>query len=176
MADELVNVYSRFGKNKGTEKISLVHSNGHWHEAIHAYIFYKGKILIQQRASTKYLYKDMWDCSFAGHVDIGETPVDTTIRECKEELGIDISKNCIAFGGKYREYIKYPNAKNKEFIYVYFIEKDVKLKDITLQKEEVSNVKWIKIEDYLNKIKNRDKTFLIHKKIEYKLLKMIAKM
>ena len=49
-----------------------------------AYIVHKDKVLL--RKHDKY---DIW-CHVGGHVELDEDPVAATIRECKEEVGLDV--------------------------------------------------------------------------------------
>lgn len=54
----------------------------------HLFIEKDGKLLLNKRKNTKY-----WDGYYAlvgGHVDVGENPTQTAIREAYEELGIKI--------------------------------------------------------------------------------------
>lgn len=54
-----------------------------------------GKILLMRRFQTGYM-----DGNYslpAGHVDPGELPIETMIREAKEEIGLDIVANDIEF-------------------------------------------------------------------------------
>ena len=43
--------------------------------------------------------------------------------------------------------------RNHDFVDVYLARKDIKLEDITMQKEEVSDVKWVSKEDLEELIK-----------------------
>lgn len=58
--------------------------------AVYVIIKRNGKILLQRRQGT-----DAW-CGFlalpAGHIDVGENPIEAMIREIKEELGMNISE------------------------------------------------------------------------------------
>lgn len=73
-----------------------------------------------------------------GHVEDGETEQETAIREVFEEVGIKVS----LIDG-FRETINYnPRAGiNKDV--VYFVA-DSKLQAVKLQKEEVSDYKWLR--------------------------------
>lgn len=46
-----------------------------------------GKLLLGFRSSDKTYYPNTWDI-FGGHCERGETPPQTLIRECMEELGV----------------------------------------------------------------------------------------
>lgn len=47
------------------------------------------QVLLHQRANTGYM-DGMWDFAGSGHVDEGETAKQAAVRECKEEIGIEV--------------------------------------------------------------------------------------
>ena len=47
-----------------------------------------GELLLQQRSLNKDVQPGKWDTSVAGHIDIGETPVEAALREALEEVGV----------------------------------------------------------------------------------------
>jgi mutator protein MutT len=54
------------------------------------------EILLHRRKNTGY-YDGKWDFAASGHVDFGETATMAVVRECKEELGIDVQMRDLAF-------------------------------------------------------------------------------
>eukprot|EP00762_Andalucia_godoyi_P001208 ANDGO_02010.mRNA.1 tRNA (guanosine(18)-2'-O)-methyltransferase len=61
-----------------------------WHRVIHLAMFFKDRILLQQRALCKSRFPGEFDVSVAGHVSVEDTVLDAVVRECQEELGISI--------------------------------------------------------------------------------------
>ena len=57
------------------------------HEVVAALIVQANKILLGLRSPGRALYPAVWDM-FGGHVEPGENPLQTLIRELQEELGI----------------------------------------------------------------------------------------
>lgn len=86
-----------------------------------------------------------WDFP-KGHVEEGETEVQTAIREVKEETNIDVEVN-----EKYRYTTEYSPKEDVMKEVVYFLAKNIS-DDKEAQLEEVSEVKWIKFEDAIEKI------------------------
>ena len=78
----------------------------------------------------------------AGHVSAGESMIDGAIRETEEELGIKTKKEDFIF---VKEYIC---DRSWEIASIYLLKIDVDLKNFKLQKEEVSEVKWLNYEDF----------------------------
>ncbi len=57
------------------------------HSLVAGIIVYKDRILLGQRTPTRALYPNVWDV-FGGHIEPGERPEQTLIRELQEELAI----------------------------------------------------------------------------------------
>ncbi|MGT2756887.1 NUDIX domain-containing protein [Streptococcus ovuberis] len=54
----------------------------------------EGQILLHKRQNTGYM-DGYWDLAGTGHLDAGETAREAVIRECLEELGIDITPEAL---------------------------------------------------------------------------------
>ncbi len=74
-----------------------------------------------------------------GHVEAGETEVETAIREIKEETSIDV-----IIDPTFRETVSYSPKRDTQKIVVYFIGK-AKNYDFVPQEEEISEVRWVDI-------------------------------
>lgn len=119
------------GKNWGDEKYHLI---------IHVAIFDSdGRMLIQKRAAEKSAWANLWDISCGGSAIAGEDSRAAAEREVKEELGIDIDLHDIRphFVMNYE----------RGFDDFYTLIRDVDLNELTLQKEEVAEVKWATYEE-----------------------------
>lgn len=131
------------------------HNKGFWHKAVALFIINSNnQVLLQKRSANKKLWPNLWDISAGGHVLAGEFGFQAIIREIKEELGVDIDKNDITFiGSAISENIK-KDIINRHFNEYYIVNKDIDISKLTLQKEEVSDVKWFEKEDILKRIDN----------------------
>ena len=74
-----------------------------------------------------------------GHVEAGETEVETAAREIKEETGIDVM-----IDPTFRELVTYRPKKVTQKVVVYFIAK-AKNGELKPQENEISEVKWVEI-------------------------------
>ena len=135
------------------------------HVAIHVAFFNsKGEMLLQRRSLTKADDPGKWDFSSRGSILVSETPQDGAHRETLEELGIDYDFNNI----KPMFTKKYPNVFDDFFI----VNLDIDIKDITIQKEELSEVKWITKEEMEELINDN---YVIPHVEEYKILRKMLK-
>jgi len=122
------------------------HSDGLYHKSIHLWIINShGELLIQKRAMSKTAHSGLWDISCAGHVESGDTPTGTVIKETKEELGLDISVDDIKYCHTVLEKNIYNSGRyiDNEYIDIFLMMKDIEINDIFFDSEEVSAVKFI---------------------------------
>ncbi|MDE5884311.1 MAG: NUDIX domain-containing protein [Oscillospiraceae bacterium] len=74
-----------------------------------------------------------------GHVESGETEIETAIREIKEETAIDV-----LIDPTFRETVSYSPKRDTQKIVVYFIAR-AKNYNFTPQKDEISEVRWVDV-------------------------------
>ena len=75
----------------------------------------------------------------SGHTMSNEIARKGAIREIKEEIGLNIKENELK--------LIYKTEINKITYNLYYIQKEIDLSKLTLQKEEVENVYWYTIEE-----------------------------
>lgn len=80
-----------------------------------------------------------------GHMEKGETEVQTAIREIKEETNVDIKIN-----ENYRYELSYLQREDMTKTVVYFVAKEINNNEIKLQDIELQNYKWTKPKDVAN--------------------------
>ena len=104
----------------------------------------RGRLLIQQRAPQKTVYPYLWDVSVGGGVDAGETSRQGAEREFREELGYPLDLTGLR-----------PSVTvnfDRGFDDFYILVKDLDETALVLQKEEVSAVRWVTVEELLNMV------------------------
>lgn len=146
MADELIDILDKTGKLTGEVKLkSEAHRLGLYHASVHIWFYTKkGEVLLQKRAYNKDTYPDLWDVSVAGHIEAGETPENSAIREIKEEIGLLVSKTNLDFIGIYlSKKTPKPNLYDNEFHHIYLSQLEVPITSLLLQEEEVSDIALI---------------------------------
>ena len=81
----------------------------------------------------------------------------SALRELKEELGIEAKPEQLHYAGTFR--IKYEKEfhgklfRDNEVATVYVYEEPVEIDSLTLQKSEVSEVRWFDLDEVWNEIK-----------------------
>lgn len=169
MAKEMIDEYNYRGEKIGVVDKDIAHEKGLWHKSVHVWLLNdKNQILLQYRCAEKKLYPNTWDCSFAGHISAGESSIQAVQREGKEEIGIDVDLDKLNFILTNRECIKYEDINSNEFVDIYFLRQNFSLEDIKFQKEEVSDAKYVSLDEFFD-LMNNDK--LLPHKIEYMVLR-----
>lgn len=119
---------------------------GYYHVGADVWIINsENKILIQKRSSKKRLEPNKWAMT-GGSTKKGETTIETIERETLEELGVKLNKNELELITSYKT--------GTVWIYQYIIRQDIDLKDIIMQEDEVSEVKWVTYEKIENLFRN----------------------
>ena len=143
---ELVDKFDskRIPLNKQTERYEK--QKGEYNQSVHVWFLNsKNELLLQKRSETKRVYPGMWAIT-GGAVDSGELPIEALYREVNEELGITILPE--------ETELLLSLQRTYDFVDIYLVRKDIDIKNITMQPEEVSDVKWITINEYQSMEKN----------------------
>lgn len=138
---ELVDLYdeNRLPLNRTAERHAQ-RGPGEHRMVVHVCVFdSRGRLLIQRRTMEKTVWPGRWDVSVGGGVDAGETSRRAAEREFREELGCPLTLDgvrpsvTVNFAGGFDDF--------------YIIQRDLELSGLTLQKEEVSQVRWVTEEE-----------------------------
>lgn len=138
---EMVDLYdeNRLPLGKTAER-HAPKGKGEYRMVVHVCVFNsRGQLLIQKRTMEKQIWPGMWDVSVGGGVDAGETSRQGAEREFREELGYPLDLTgvrpsvTVNFDGGYDDF--------------YIVKKDLDETRFNLQKEEVSAVRWVSLEE-----------------------------
>lgn len=154
--EEYFEVLNEKGEYTGEiETREKCHKEGLWHKAVVVFIINsKNQILLQKRSGTKKLWPNMWDVTAGGHVLSGEMGFQALIREAKEELGIDLQKQDLTFIGSSISSNVKGDIVNNHFNEYYIANADIDETTLTLQAEEVADVKWMDKEEIIKRVKD----------------------
>lgn len=165
MENEMLKIFNESGKEIGTASRAEVHKKGHWHETFHCWfterIGGEDFIFLQIRSADKKDYPNLLDITAAGHILANENSLDG-LRELKEELGVELSMEELFSVGIIKDSLKSPNFNDNELCHVYLYNQHVPNEMYKLQKEEVSGIVSVRMDEFeklwLNKINEIDAT------------------
>ncbi|MBQ8831368.1 MAG: NUDIX domain-containing protein [Oscillospiraceae bacterium] len=125
-----------------TGRVDTHPKNGEYRLVIHLCIFKDDKMLIQKRSEACQKWAGLWDLTLSGCAIAGEKGRDAAMRELYEELGLELDLTgirpdlCVSFATGFDE--------------VFLIEQDVDISSLSLQSEEVCDVKWATLPEILS--------------------------
>lgn len=108
----------------------------------------KIEILLQKRQNTGFA-DGMWDLSCSGHVEEGESISRAAVRECREELGVQINEEDLRFFALVH---KNDAPCNLTYYNVYFTADKFIGEPKVMEREKCSELKWFSFDslpDYL---------------------------
>lgn len=119
--------------------------DGGLHLVVHVCVFDRqGRLLIQRRQTSKAAWSGKWDLSAGGCALAGETSRQAATRETREELGFDPALE----GVRPALTVNF----SRGFDDLYLIERDVDLRALRLQPEEVMDARWATREEVLRMV------------------------
>lgn len=117
---------------------------GDYHLVVRAWIMNsKGEILITRRAFNKIGFPGLWEVP-SGSATAGEQSLEATVREAKEEYGIDLSQENGTLFSTYR--------RGNSFYDNWLFRQDFELTDVVLQEGETIDARaatWNEIADMM---------------------------
>lgn len=143
---ELWDVYDQCMKKTNRTHVRGVDMpEGDYHMIVHVYpVNSKGEILIQKRADCVKTKPGIWAIT-GGSVIAGEDIFTGCLRELQEEVGITAVPEDVRLVSI--------TQKPGRFRSVWIVRSNVELSELTLQEEEVSEVKWATPETIMNMVK-----------------------
>lgn len=85
------------GKGLRPEAFTAEHLLGAAHVWLWRIVDGELQVMLQKRAATKRTWPGYYDISSAGHINLGETPIEAAVRETQEELGVALSPENMHF-------------------------------------------------------------------------------
>ena len=104
----------------------------------------KGEFLMQKRVPSK---GGDWGVT-GGHPKSGETPIEGMLTEIKEELGICVDSNLLKVFSE--------GCDGSDCYKMYYLNLDIDLKDIKIQEDELTEVKWFSMESLREMVKSKE--------------------
>lgn len=139
------------------------HREGIRHRTAHLWLLRKNtdgriQVLLQRRSPEKSSYPDCFDISSAGHIPAGVDYITSALRELKEELGVTaspeklipcgmrtITADEVFFGREFHD---------RQISKIFILWTDIEENGFTLQKEEVSEVRYMYLDECIEAVRN----------------------
>ena len=146
---------------------AAAHAEGIRHRTAHVWVIRehggRTEILLQKRSMQKESFPGLYDTSSAGHIPAGSEPLPSALRELWEELGIVAAEQQLRFAGiftiRYEKEFHGSLFRDNEVTWVYVYSEPVDIRGLTLQKEEVDEVRWFGLDEVWDEIKiSRDRS------------------
>ena len=145
------------------------HAEGIMHRTAHIWIIRemdgRVQVLLQKRSQNKDSFPGKFDTSSAGHIQAGDEPLESALRELKEELGISAAPEQLHFAGTFPiSFVKEFYGKvfrDEEVAFVYIYKEPVNTEELILQKEEVKTVQWFDLEEVFMECEKRRDVFCV---------------
>jgi isopentenyldiphosphate isomerase len=135
----------------GTASRLETHTRGLWHQTFQCWIFRlinnEKYWIVQRRHPSKEAFPNKLDKSSAGHLMAGERVADG-VREIEEELGLVVPFEKLVSCGTIKQEHSEPGWIDKEICHLFILRDDKELTEYTLQKEEVTGIFQVKIDDF----------------------------
>ncbi len=130
------------------------HREGIRHRTAHVWVIRNNgrgyDVLLQKRSMDKESFPGLYDTSSAGHIPAGCGPLESALRELKEELGISAAPGQLRYAGSFR--IRYEKEfhgrlfRDNEVTWVYVYKEPVDISALCLQASEVDEVQWFDLD------------------------------
>ncbi len=123
---------------------SELFKNNLWCRTTNIFVFNSaGEVLCHQRSKDKERFPGAWSTHFGGHVTKGESFKISALKELGEEIGLVVNPfQLIPWRTSKKEISR---IWIRDFLTVY----DGDLNDLVIQKEELDQIKWFKIDELL---------------------------
>ena len=105
-----------------------------------------GRLLIQRRSSKRRMMPNVWAIT-SGSAVAGENSITAARRELSEELGIQLPAEAFISLGRL--------VRRNSLCDVYLIKRDIAVTEMKLQKDEVSQVRWVTGEQLRGMVQER---------------------
>ena len=123
---QLLNIVDENDEIIGVETREAIHAQGLRHRETHVFfVTPQRELIFQHRAPNKDTYPDLLDATVGGHVEIGDSYLETAIKETREETGVMLEAsdliliNKIFKRGEDKLTGKINNVVNTRYAYIF---------------------------------------------------------
>lgn len=122
---EMLTVYDDDLNPIGERSRKEVHEKGLLHQTVRLYIVQGSDLWLQKRSDSKKLFPGRFDLASTGHMDPGEAPMESMLREVREEIGLDLKEDQVEQSCAIRFQFEHPDGQvDNEYANVFVHETD----------------------------------------------------
>lgn len=167
---EYFDIVDTYGNPTGeTVERTYAHAHAIRHRTAHIWVVQRlgerTEILLQKRSANKDSFPGKYDTSSAGHIDAGDEPLESALRELSEELGIKATDDMLTFVGTFNIHFEKEfhgsMFRDDEIAFVFMYDRPVEIGELHLQKEEVERVEWFDLEETYEACLQHDEKFCV---------------
>jgi 8-oxo-dGTP pyrophosphatase MutT (NUDIX family) len=131
------------------------------HAAAHVWVYRlqgeRIEVLCQKRAQDKRTFPGCFDASAAGHIDVGETPLQAAVRETEEEIGYRVDRQELRLWFVRHDQLDAGHGIiENEFRWVYGLELDDASASFSTTDGEVDSIVWLSLSEFTALVEGRD--------------------
>ncbi len=155
-SEERFDVCDELGRPTGeTVSRERAHREGIPHRTVHVWIARerggRWEVLLQKRSRDKDSFPGLWDTSSAGHIQAGDEPLPSALRELEEELGLRASAEDLRPIGRcriaYEKVFHGVRFRDHEIVWVYLCTAPVDAAALRPQPEEIEALDWFGLKE-----------------------------
>lgn len=172
---EYLDVLDENGNKTGkTKSRKECHKDGDWHKVAWLFVVNdKGEIILQKRSKEKETNPNKWTMSASGHLEAGDTDLEGAMRELEEEIGIKVKEAELQYLFSAKEQYADDKMKINHIGNAYLVLKNVRIEDLKLQTEEVSDVKYVHYKEFENMLITQKEEIVKHDEVYAGVLKIL---
>lgn len=102
----------------------------------------KKEILLQKRSEGRISWPGYLDISAAGHIDLGESPLQAAVREAKEEVGVEINPARLYYIFSLRTPL---DVSEFDTVYLYELDQN---EEFVFNDDEVDSLQWVSVDEF----------------------------
>jgi len=156
---EYITVVDQHGKYLGKEEKEKCHrGKGILHSAFLVMVFNeKLELMLAKRSKKKSLWPDFWDGTVASHYHSEKNREKRIKDRILHEIGVCCDH--IRYLFKFHYHVAYKNIGSENEICDVFVARDVKSGDISLNKSEISEFRFLGIPELKNEVQENSETY-----------------